>query len=58
MERNGQPISASMVRKAIHDGRLEDIRLLVSESTWDYFSSPEAGTVITAIRREKDVIHY
>lgn len=58
LERNGQPISASMVRKAIHGGRLEDIRPLVSESTWDYFVSPEAGAVIAAIQNAKDVVHY
>lgn len=58
LERNSQPISASMVRKAIHDGRLEDIRPLVSESTWDYFVSPEAGAVIAAIQKAKDVVHY
>lgn len=58
LERNSQTISASMVRKAIHDGRLEDIRPLVSESTWDYFVSPEAGAVIAAIQKAKDVVHY
>lgn len=58
LERDGQPISASTVRKAIHDGRLEDIRPLVPESTWNFFNSPEAGPVIETIRREKNVIHY
>lgn len=58
LERNGQPVSAGTVRQAIHDGRLENIRSLVPESTWDYFSSPEAGAVIAAIRSEKDVVHY
>ena len=58
LERDGVPVSASTVRKAIHDGRLEDIRPLVPEPTWSYFTSPEAGPVIAAIQREKDVIHY
>ena len=58
LERNGQPVSASTVRQAIHDGQLEDIRPLVPESTWNFFNSPKAGPVIGAIRREKDVIHY
>ncbi len=50
--------SPSTVRQAIHDGRLEDIRPLVPETTWNYFNSPEAAAVIAAIRGEKDVIHY
>lgn len=58
LERDGQPVSASIVRKAIHDGRLGDIRPLVPESTWSYFSSRPAQPVIEAIQREKDVIHY
>lgn len=58
MERGGQPVSASTVRKYIHDGRLEAIRPLVPDTTWGYFSSPEAEAVIAAIRKEKDVIHY
>ena len=54
----GAPVSASTVRQAIHDGRLEDIRPLVPETTWRCFNSPEAGPVIAAIRNEPDVIHY
>lgn len=53
-----RPISASTVRQALHDGRPEDIRPLVPETTWRYFRSPEAQPVIEAIRREQDVIHY
>lgn len=55
---DGQPVSASTVRRAIQLGRLEDVRPLVPESTWHYFTSPDAQPVIEAIRREKDVIHY
>lgn len=58
LERDGAPVSASTVRKAIHDGRLEAIRPLVPDTTWRYFNSPEAAPVIEAIQREKDVIHY
>lgn len=58
LERDGAPVSASAVRKAIHDGRLADIRPLVPDTTWDYFSSPEAETVIAAIQETQDVIHY
>jgi len=58
LERDGRPISASTVRQAIHDGRLEDIRPLAPETTWSYFNAPEAGPVIAALRKEQDVIHY
>ena len=57
-EQNGAPISASTVRRAIHDGRLEDIRGLVPDATWNYFNSPEAAPVIEAIRRSGEVVHY
>jgi len=57
LKHGGQPVSASTVRQIIHAGRLEDIRALVPESTWNYFSSPEAKPVIAAIKREKNVIH-
>lgn len=58
LERDGQPVSASTVRQAIHDGRLEDIRPLVPDAAWDYFTSLEAGAVIAAIQAEQNVIHY
>ena len=58
LERGRQPVSASTVRQAIHDGRLEDIRPLVPDAAWDYFTSPEAGAVIAAIQAEQNVIHY
>ena len=56
--RNGGPISASTVRKLIHDGNLEDIRPLVPESTWQFFHTPEAGPVIEAIQAAGSVVHY
>lgn len=58
LERDGQPVSASTVRQAIHDGRLEDIRPLIPGAAWNYFTSPEAGAVIAAIQAEQNVIHY
>ena len=58
LERDRQPVSASTVRQAIHDGRLEDIRPLIPGAAWDYFTSPEAGAVIAAIQAEQNVIHY
>ena len=57
-ESGGQVISASNVRQAIKDGRLEDIRELVPESTYRFFASAEAEGVIRRIRGTANVIHY
>ena len=51
-------ISASAVRQAIHDDRLEDVADMLPETTLSFFQSPEAAPIITAIRRESDVVHY
>lgn len=58
LQTEGKIISAGAVRQAIHDGDLNGARTMLPDSTWRYFSSPEAEAVIGAIRREKDVIHY
>ena len=55
---DGAPISASTVRRFIHDGRLEDIRPLVPEPTWQFFHTPEARPVIAAIQAAGNVVHY
>ena len=47
----GEVISASNVRQAIKENRLE-------ESTYDFFASPEAESVIAKIRGTENVIHY
>lgn len=57
-EADGKAISASTVRSCIHDGRLEDIRGLVPETTYRYFASPEAAPVIGRIRAAEEVVHY
>ena len=54
----GEVISASNVRQAIKEGRLDEIRGLVPESTYEYFASPEAEKVIARIRGTENVIHY
>ena len=51
-------ISASMVRKAIRDGRLEELRHHIPDCTYDYLTSEEAEPVIDAIRKADNVIHY
>lgn len=55
---DGQVISASAVRQAIHDGCMEEIRNQLPQITWDFFHSPEAQPVINAIRGSAEVIHY
>ncbi len=57
-EEKGQAISASRVRQLIHDGRLEEIRPLVPESTWQFFQTPEGAQVTEAIQRAGEVVHY
>lgn len=57
-EADGKAISASTVRSCIHDGRLEDIRGLVPETTYRYFASPEAAPVIGRIQAAEEVVHY
>lgn len=54
----GEVISASMVRQAIHDGRLEEIRGFLPETTYEFFAGPEGSAVTAAIQRKKNVIHY
>ncbi|MBQ2327909.1 MAG: [Oscillospiraceae bacterium] len=51
-------ISASTVRQAIHDGCLDSVADMLPETTLSFFRSPEAAPIITAIRRESDVVHY
>lgn len=58
LEQDARPVSASLVRSLIHDGRLEEIRPLVPETTCRYFTSQEAAPVIQAIQNSSQVIHY
>ena len=58
LQADGETVSASTVRQAIHDGRLEDYRRLLPQTTYDYFMSEEATPVIAAIRAMPDPRHY
>lgn len=58
LEKNGRIVSASTVRQAIHDNAWESMHELVPESTWRYFTSPEAEQVIRAICEMKNPKHY
>jgi len=58
LQAEGRTISASAVRQAIHDGRLEEVRNQLPQITWEFFHSPQAQPVIDAIRSSAEVIHY
>ncbi|MBO4289870.1 MAG: [citrate (pro-3S)-lyase] ligase, partial [Lachnospiraceae bacterium] len=51
-------ISASMVRQAIREGRLQELQGHLPDCTYNYLTSPEAEPVIAAIRGADNVIHY
>lgn len=55
---NNQIISASAVRKAIHDSDWRTLETLVPETTYQYFISSEAENLITKIQKSSDIIHY
>ncbi len=58
LQKNSEIVSASTVRQAIHDGRLDDVEYMLPAPTAAYFRSPEAETVIRAIRAMEDPKHY
>lgn len=57
-ENQGEVISASTVRQAIKNNELEKLKNLVPESTYKFFTSPEAQPVINRIKGAENVIHY
>lgn len=54
----GQPISASTVRQCLQVSDWQTLRTLVPQTTYDYFTSPEAAPVLARIRRAGNVVHY
>ena len=54
----GQAISASTVRLALQKGDWESLKMLVPQTTLDYFQSSEAAPVLERIRKAENVIHY
>ncbi len=54
----GETVSASSVRQAIHDGELEKAAFMLPESSLRYFESEEAAPVIAAIRAMDEARHY
>ncbi|MCL2381949.1 MAG: [citrate (pro-3S)-lyase] ligase [Treponema sp.] len=57
-EHSGAPISASAVRKLLQEGRLEEAKALVPETTYRYFSSESGRKVLGELQRAGDVVHY
>lgn len=57
-EENGKVISASDVRQAIKNGNFETMKNLVPESTYNFFTSPEAESIIEKIKSTDNVKHY
>ncbi|CAB1241733.1 [Citrate [pro-3S]-lyase] ligase [Ruminococcaceae bacterium BL-6] len=55
---DGQIISASTVRTAIHDGDFAAFKKMVPPTTFRYFTSRDAIPVIQRIRSANDVVHY
>lgn len=53
----GAPVSASTVRQLLHDGAIDAIRPLVPDSTYRYFTNPEAQPVLERIRAADRVVH-
>lgn len=58
LERNGRVLSASAVRQAIHDGKAENVRDMLPESTWAYLTGPEGKKAVEAIKMCDNVIHH
>lgn len=51
IEYNGQAISASRVREHIKEGRIDEIKGLVTSTTYDYFKSKGAEDLIQKIKK-------
>jgi [citrate (pro-3S)-lyase] ligase len=58
LELDGQPVSASRVRQAIHDGDMDAVRAMVPQSTYGYFETERGQQTARLIRESASVIHY
>ncbi|MCR5575804.1 MAG: [citrate (pro-3S)-lyase] ligase [Oscillospiraceae bacterium] len=55
---DGETVSASSVRQAIHDGEPERVRRFLPDTTYRFFASDEAAKINAAIRAMPDPRHY
>jgi [citrate (pro-3S)-lyase] ligase len=57
-EEHGTAISASGVRVLLQQGRVEETKALVPETTYRYFFSEEGRSVISRLQNEENVVHH
>ena len=57
-EADGRPISASTVRQCLQSEDWDTLETLLSQTSLDYFRSPEAAPVLERIRKADNVVHY
>ncbi len=58
LENGGRIISASLVRQAIHDDALGEIKDFLPDTTYAFFAGEAGKAVCDAIKAEENVIHY
>ncbi len=58
LEYNGIPISASNVRLALQNSDWDTLENILPPTTLSYLRSPEAVSVIEAIKAQENVVHH
>ena len=58
LTQNGRAISASDVRQAVHDGRLEELRGCLPPATWAYLTGPAGAQAVQALKNSDNVTHH
>lgn len=59
-EKGGETVSASTVRRALHDGDWETVARMVPETTFAFLKSDEARPILARICKDdlKNIVHY
>jgi len=55
---NERIISSEEVRKAIKEGRIDDMKNMVPECTYKFFTSDEGKNIVEKIKQTEDIKHY
>lgn len=58
LEKLGQPVSASTVRRALQKNDYPALRQMVPPATYNYFLRAEAEPVLERLRQAGEVVHY
>ncbi len=58
LQKDGQVVSASTVRRAIKEDNWALVQQQVPQTTWDFLRSEAAAPILAAIHKEQDVVHY